>query len=50
MRVRDVRALLLPVGAALLRSFAHVFAKIGMEAIPSPFFVALVAYHSTGKD
>ncbi len=37
-------ALLLPVFAALLRSLAHVFAKIGLETLPSPFFVALVAY------
>lgn len=37
-------ALLLPVGAAALRAIAHAFAKIGMESVPSPFFVALVAY------
>ena len=37
-------ALMLPVGAAFLRSLAHALAKIGLEAIPSPFFVALVAY------
>lgn len=37
-------ALLLPIGAALLRSLAHAFAKIGLETLPSPFFVALVAY------
>lgn len=37
-------ALLLPIGASFLRSLAHALAKIGLEAIPSPFFVALVAY------
>ena len=37
-------ALLLPVAAAFLRSLAHALAKIGLEAIPSPFFIALVAY------
>lgn len=37
-------ALGLPVGAALLRTLAQVFAKIGMEDIPSPFFVGLVGY------
>ncbi len=37
-------ALLLPVSAALLRSLAHALAKIGLESIPSPFFVALMAY------
>ena len=37
-------ALLLPIGAALLRSLAHAVAKIGLETLPDPFFVALVAY------
>ncbi len=37
-------ALLLPVGAALVRSLAHAFSKIALEEIPSPFFVAVVAY------
>ena len=37
-------ALLFPVGAAFLRSLAHAFAKIGLETLPDPFFVALVAY------
>ena len=37
-------ALLLPVGAAFLRVLAQAFAKIGMESIPSPFFVGLVGY------
>jgi len=37
-------ALLLPIGAAFLRSLAHAFAKVGLETLPSPFFVALVAY------
>ena len=37
-------ALLLPLGAALVRSLSHAFSKIALEEIPSPFFVALVAY------
>ena len=37
-------ALLLPIGAAFVRSLSHAFSKIALEEIPSPFFVALVAY------
>ena len=37
-------ALLLPIGAALVRSLSLAFSKIALEEIPSPFFVALVAY------
>lgn len=37
-------ALLLPLGAALVRAVTHGFAKFGMETIPSPLFVALVSY------
>ncbi|MEO1840342.1 MAG: DMT family transporter [Pseudomonadota bacterium] len=37
-------ALLLPIGAAMIRSLAHALAKIGLEVLPNPFFVALVAY------
>ena len=37
-------ALLFPVGAAFLRSLAHAFAKIGLDSLSDPFFVALVAY------
>ncbi len=37
-------ALLLPVAAAVLRVLAHVLAKIGMEILPSPYFVGLVGY------
>ena len=37
-------ALALPIGAALVRSLSHAFSKIALEEIPSPFFVALVAY------
>jgi uncharacterized membrane protein len=37
-------ALALPVGAAFLRTLAQMFAKIGMDDIPSPFFVGLVGY------
>lgn len=37
-------ALLLPIGAALVRSLAHAFSKVALEEVPSPFFVAVVAY------
>jgi uncharacterized membrane protein len=37
-------ALLLPIGAALLRSVAQALAKVGMESLPSPYFVGLVGY------
>ena len=37
-------ALLLPIGASLVRSLSHAFSKIALEEVPSPFFVALVAY------
>ena len=37
-------ALLLPLGAALVRAITHGFTKLGMESIPSPLFVALVSY------
>lgn len=37
-------ALLLPIGAALLRSLAQALAKLGMQTLPSPFFVGLVGY------
>lgn len=37
-------ALLLPIGAAFLRSVAQAFAKLGMESLPSPYFVGLVGY------
>ncbi len=37
-------ALLLPVGAAVLRVLAQLLAKVAMETLPSPFFVALVGY------
>ena len=37
-------ALALPIGAALVRSLSHAFSKIALDEIPSPFFVALVAY------
>ena len=37
-------ALALPIGAALLRSVAQAFAKVGMESLPSPYFVGLVGY------
>ncbi len=39
-----VWALLFPVGAALIRASSHALAKVGLEYIPSPVFVALVAY------
>jgi len=37
-------ALLLPVGAGALRVLAQALAKIGMESIPSAYFVGLVGY------
>lgn len=37
-------ALALPVGAAFIRSLAQLLAKVGMESIPSPYFVGLVGY------
>ncbi len=37
-------ALLLPIAAGALRVLAQAFAKIGMETIPSAFFVGLVGY------
>lgn len=37
-------ALMLPVAAAFLRVFAQLLAKIGLETIPSPFFVGLIGY------
>ena len=37
-------ALLLPIAAACLRSVAQAFAKLGMESLPSPYFVGLVGY------
>lgn len=37
-------ALALPIGAALIRSLAHVFSKIGMREIPDPYFVGLVGF------
>ncbi len=39
-----VWALALPIGAAILRTLAQVLAKVGMETLPSPFFVGLVGY------
>ena len=39
-----VWALLFPVGAALIRATSHALAKLGLEYIPSPIFIALVAY------
>lgn len=39
-----VWALLFPVGAAFIRAASHALAKLGLEYIPSPVFVALVAY------
>ena len=37
-------ALLLPIGAAFVRSLSHAFSKMALEEIPSPFFIAVVAY------
>ncbi|MDP6388830.1 MAG: DMT family transporter [Alphaproteobacteria bacterium] len=37
-------ALVLPIGAALIRSGAHAGTKVGLEMLPSPFFAGLVTY------
>jgi len=37
-------ALALPIGAAMIRSMAHVFSKIGMDDIPDPYFAGLVGF------
>jgi len=37
-------AILLPIGAALVRSTSHAVTKIGMLEIPDPYFAALVAF------
>ncbi len=37
-------ALLLPIGAALVRSIGHVLTKIGMAGVPDPYFAGLVAF------
>lgn len=39
-----VWALLFPVGAAFVRAASHALAKLGLDYIPSPIFVAMVAY------
>ena len=39
-----VWALLFPLGAAFIRAASHALAKLGLDYIPSPIFVALVAY------
>ena len=40
-------ALALPIGAAVIRVGAHLTAKIGMETIPSAYFVGLVSYSAS---
>ncbi|MFT5445575.1 MAG: DME family drug/metabolite transporter [Gammaproteobacteria bacterium] len=40
-------ALALPIGAAVIRVGAHLAAKIGMETIPSAYFVGLVSYSAS---
>jgi len=39
-----VWALVFPFGAAFIRAASHALAKLGLEFIPSPVFIALVAY------
>jgi len=39
-----VWALIFPFGAAFIRAASHALAKLGLEFIPSPVFVALIAY------
>ena len=49
-KARDLKAdwplwaLALPIGAAMIRSVAHVFSKIGMIDIPDPYFAGLVGF------
>ena len=40
-------ALALPIGAAVIRVTAHLSAKIGLEVIPSAYFVGLVSYSAS---
>ncbi len=37
-------ALLLPIGAAIIRSGGHVLSKLGMNALPDPYMVSLVTF------
>ncbi len=37
-------ALILPIGAALIRSLAHFLTKIGMTDIPDPYFAGLISF------
>ena len=37
-------ALALPIGAAIIRVAGHLLAKVGMEELPSAYFVGLVSY------
>jgi len=37
-------ALALPVGAAMIRSLAHVLTKVGMTDIPNPFFAGMIGF------
>ena len=39
-----VWALLLPIGAAIVRSAGHVVSKYGMEWIPDPYFASMVGF------
>lgn len=39
-----VWTLALPIGAAAIRSLAHAVNKVGMEAIPDPYFATLVGF------
>jgi len=36
-----VWALLLPIGAALIRALAHVLSKVGMADLPDPYYVSV---------
>ena len=39
-----VWALLLPIGAAIIRSAGHVLSKVGMAWIPDPYFASMVGF------
>ena len=39
-----VWALMLPIGAAIIRSFGHAVNKVGMGYIPDPYFATLIGF------
>jgi len=39
-----VWALAFPLGAAVVRSFAHAMTKLGLAIVPEPFYVGFIGY------